>query len=533
MSPLKSSSVAPIVQGVTITSHRPIPSTPWFFDWIFDSVSYRQWKDINSPTRLLRIVGGPGSGKTSFATLAVKQLEQQDNDRHALSQKPSIVLSVFLKSLDIQQSPGAAVRQEQNNIPFSVQFLAEIERQLDVALKLDSILTPPTSPQDQTAEAIVGSILFKLHRFSDIYLVVDDIDCLWTLPNEYLKVEEQLEVLRSRGVRVLITSRTAFQSSCDEICCDIPIDEDEDDRTHDPEEEFGELVTWWSCDHEAHGEEGFAICSNCKAAGFGCADSSHQAPTLHTRPVTLDMSGAPRDAMSTFVVHHLQLEHGHFWDIPLDPCPWDAHDLGAPKRAYPPLSPLGKRLVSTVPDEVSSDAETIVGRIIDASSNNISTALLRLELVHQAQSLDDILYTRDRLPANIVDFFHGLVAKYVQEKLGEEFPLGIRVRAALAVHAIRTVGEQDMISGILWEDLKDILTEKDDECGHGFTEILEQEFGMQELLGAAGGLLTVKTTSAGCMIKCFHFSFHKYVDDRYDEFLAGGECGRIGHKKGG
>ncbi|KAK3988909.1 hypothetical protein QBC44DRAFT_397145 [Cladorrhinum sp. PSN332] len=569
MSSPSKSSLAPIVQGVTLSNHRPIPSTPWFFDWIFDSLQYRQWKETKDPARLLRLVGGLGSGKTSLATLAVKHLEQQDNDANPHSQKPSIVVSLFLKSTNTQ-SAEAAVTQEQNNVPFSVQFLGEIERQLDVALKLDDIPTPPTSPQDQTAEAILSSIRFKLHRFSDVYLVVDDLDCLWTLPREYLRVEEQLEMLRSQGVRVLVTSRNTFQRVTDRTICDVNFYGDgsesdagsykEDDSENSHDEENGDadgLVTWWSCDHGDH-EEPFVVCSDCKTAGFGCGNPSHPPPafTKIPRPITLDMATAPPPYLDSFIIHHLQLEHGHFWDIPLDPSPFDTHDLGAPKRMYPPLSPLGKRLVSTVPDQASSDAYDLVGRIANLCDGNITDALCRLELVHQAESLDAVKHARDRLPSNIVDMFNEIFCGQVQTRLeGDEHSQEVRVRAALAVHAIRIVGtcetagddddhdddfgmsdEEDEEEGddeekeekkdpLAFRWLKKRLIKEDQECGHGFTQILEGKYGLDELLGAAGGLLVINTDEKQ-RVGCFSQSFHQYVKERYNEFLAGGECGR-------
>jgi len=199
---------------------------------------------------------------------------------------------VFLKPSDIN-SAQAAVEQEQRHVSFSVLFLAEIEKQLDAALKLDSFLTPPASPEDQTAEGVLSSIRFKLHRFSDVYLVVDDIDCLWVLPKEYLQVEEHLEALRSHGVRVLVTSRIPFRFPLIATTCDVRLEgdddgdceyddeEDEDSNnpkhSHDEENDRAEggLVTWWSCDQDDH--EGlnvpFFICSNCKTAGFGCGNS--------------------------------------------------------------------------------------------------------------------------------------------------------------------------------------------------------------------------------------------------------------------
>ena len=248
---------------------------------------------------------------------------------------------MFLKPSDIN-SAQAAVEQEQRHVSFSVLFLAEIEKQLDAALKLDSFLTPPASPEDQTAEGVLSSIRFKLHRFSDVYLVVDDIDCLWVLPKEYLQVEEHLEALRSHGVRVLVTSRIPFRFPLIATTCDVRLEgdddgdceyddeEDEDSNnpkhSHDEENDRAEggLVTWWSCDQDDH--EGlnvpFFICSNCKTAGFGCGNSYVRFCTyLPTYIITREWYLGTWSSFSlTLIFNYLQVTPPRrlLWDPPSD-----------------------------------------------------------------------------------------------------------------------------------------------------------------------------------------------------------------------
>lgn len=227
--------------------------------------------------------------------------------------------------------------------------------------------------------------------------------------------------------------------------------------------------------------------------------------------------------MEAFIIHQLQLEHGYFWDMPLNPSPWDPNDEAAPKRIYPPLSPLGKRLLSADPDQPSSEADTLLGRILNLADGNMTAALCRLEVVHQAESLDDAVNIKDRLPANIVDMFGELVRRQIQDRLKDTSPPGLRTRAALALHAIRIVGRKDLDDDPDFEELRERLIEEDEECGHGFEEILEEKYGQDELLGAAGGLLVMDEYRR---ILCFHQNFKKYVEERYNEFLAGTDCGK-------
>lgn len=270
---IRMSSPSQVVDGVIISSNPADclgPPAPWFFDYIFDSLEYDRWvKSV--PSRLLRLVGGPGSGKTSFAALAVNRLRQNDQAHHN-HQKPPLVLSVFLKPLTVRDA-SAAVHQEQNAIPFGVQFLAEIEKQIDAKIGVNSDLSPPPSPQTQIdGTALLNSIRFKLFRLSDVWLVVDDLDCLWPIRKEYLEVEERLEQLRGIGVRVLLTSRTPFQLSTQKPICDVSLENEYD---HDEEQHEGRpgLIAWWECnlDHDSTGGP-FWICQKCKEAGYACGN---------------------------------------------------------------------------------------------------------------------------------------------------------------------------------------------------------------------------------------------------------------------
>jgi hypothetical protein len=171
------------------------------------------------------------------------------------------------------QAQAAVEQQERDATPFAVRLLAEIERQLDTALKLDAVSTPPAAMSPpQTVETLLPGITFKLSRFSDVYLVVDQLDCLWALPpGECLLVEEQLQALREAGARVLVTSRTPFRRPMGQVFCDVEAEEhDMGECLHDEEnnDQFGRgLTVCWTCeDHDKM----FVMCETCRKAGYQC-----------------------------------------------------------------------------------------------------------------------------------------------------------------------------------------------------------------------------------------------------------------------
>ncbi|KAK0661200.1 hypothetical protein QBC41DRAFT_368569 [Cercophora samala] len=497
-----------------------LPPAPWFFDYIFNSLEYDRWvKSV--PSRLLRLVGGPGSGKTSFAALAVKTLREVDQSHHH-HQKPPLVLSIFLSPLNTRDA-SAAVHQEQNPAPFTVQFLTEIERQLDAKLRLNSQLSPPPSPQTQIdATALFNSIRFKLFRFSDVWFVVDDLDCLWSNREEYFEVEERLEQLRGLGVRILITSRTPFHMRVDKAVCDVPL---EYEHEHDEEQGRNGLVSWWECDFDHDETEGpFWMCHKCKEAGHGCGNLSHPPPELTTNPfpVTFDISNAPKPSMESLIIHNLQLEHGQFW--PLEP-PFISH-----QDEYPPLSSLGRRLISSsTPGKPSREAEDLVDKLVQLSYGNPSMALRLLETAHHAESLDAVMAKRDRLPSTIVEMFDRLIDTHIRDQLLDKTSSReARARAALALHAIRILGQaEDPFSGVEFEDLKAMLLGDSKSCpSHGFQELLGGEEAVDEVIGATGGLLTVDTSAGRYDVRFFHRDLYNYVNERYNEFISGWQCGR-------
>jgi hypothetical protein len=234
------------------------------------------------------------------------------------------------------------------------------------------------------------------------------------------------------------------------------------------------------------------------------------------------MSSVPDASLKELIIHHLQLEHGPFWP--------PSHPLSPPSRMvahmYPPFSPLGHRLLSIPPgskSDPSTEATQIVGKILGSSDRNVSTALARLETIHAAESLHAALAKSNRLPVEVVYLLDGVVEKIEKRFFEEEEDPGQRMRVALALHAIRLVGTESYSEGMEWEELTRRLLEEDEVCGHGFGDIVRGDDGLEEVLGAARGLLAAGD-SDNQRVTCFHQNFHVYLTERYSEFLASDGC---------
>jgi hypothetical protein len=115
------------------------------------------------------------------------------------------------------------------------------------------------------------------------------------------------------------------------------------------------------------------------------------------------------------------------------------------------------------------------------------------------------------------------VEKIEKRFFEEEEGPGQRMRVALALHAILLVGTESYSEGMEWEELARRLLEEDEVCGHGFGDIVRGDDSLEEVLGAARGLLAAGD-SDNQRVTCFHQNFHVYLTERYSEFLASDGC---------
>jgi len=235
--------------------------------------------------------------------------------------------------------------------------------------------------------------------------------------------------------------------------------------------------------------------------------------------------------------HHLQSEHGQFLCSSTSteaPPPLNSH-----KPTYPPLSSIGNQLLPAIP---ASRLASYLRSIISKSEGNVLNALCRIEAFHYLgeTGIESALGLEgsDRLPSHLVAVFDELVARHVEVPLtSPNSSSETRMRAAMALHAIRIVGTKEDRS-TRFSNLKKDLLKADKVCGHGFGEVLgrleEQGLGEEDVLGyvigTTGGLLTAGRAFAKSgrdpTVNTFHTDFWLYVKEEYNSFLAERRCCR-------
>lgn len=205
-------------------------------------------------------------------------------------------------------------------------------------------------------------------------------------------------------------------------------------------------------------------------------------------------------------------------------------DLGATKDEKPPQSELGRLLVDPVNHAALT---TLRSRISDQAEGNISLALLRLNNVHQLQSLDSIISPlADVLPANIVSFFNAGI-QCIEEQPGALRDLGLKVIAAVA--------QYDYHTGIGYESLEKLLRNSSQVSASrqptraqpapctgsatatrmeaGLTGIHVPHRSLEELLHSTRGFIIIGPLG-NRPLKTYSQAFYVYVQENYNESLV-------------
>ncbi|KAM7211231.1 hypothetical protein V8F06_013392 [Rhypophila decipiens] len=355
------------------------PSTfyPQLFNGFLSSYYYRKWKTSSLPWQL-RVLGGPGSGKTSLAILVV-----QDLGKSFAQNRTQVLLSAFFSTTTEDDDLSGTVTEISCAADLRTKFLSEIERQLDTHLAVTATAAAGKGQRRRHVGSAKKSKRVQIHVTSNVdddehspsryerirskisgltpYLVLDDLDVTWLRPEEYFPLEETLAWLEGLGVRILATSRTYHRKNTPLSYCDVvlPCDEDSqnerdtdgiDDDGHrdfcldDPEE----FVAWWECvmcneDIELDPHNKNVVCEWCRRRGHGCTRPEHASAllTYRKRIKYIDMGNVLDYGMKGFIEHLLQAEHGQFIFRPSDDKSQD--------HEYPPLSNLGRQLLPSVP----------------------------------------------------------------------------------------------------------------------------------------------------------------------------------------
>ncbi|KAF1959261.1 hypothetical protein CC80DRAFT_406955 [Byssothecium circinans] len=192
----------------------------------------------------------------------------------------------------------------------------------------------------------------------------------------------------------------------------------------------------------------------------------------------------PNDDMEAYLNWALEREHG---------------DLGLKSTAKkPPLSSLGLSLRKRNEPEL---IKTLVSDIKGLATGHIAIAKARLDLLHDARSVEDIMQKRYQLPASnldIVSMFDAAV-----KAVEAQDPL----RGSLGLQAIAAAGRDP--DGIEIPYLRELLNQSNR------TRVRSGE----DILTATRGLLTAPVGFKPQSLHIFGNTFNNYVVERYNDSI--------------
>ncbi|KAF2801732.1 uncharacterized protein BDZ99DRAFT_455882 [Mytilinidion resinicola] len=360
---------------------------PELYSFFFSSKEFIRWCGAECPWQL-HCFGGPGSGKTTLCALVVQHL-------HARSENTAVV-SVFVKA-DVLS----------NEIVFLEDFLATVYHQIHAfgrvdypSLELFEVYEDACQAGKRLAvriELLRKALHARLSQAAPYFLILDGIDrCSAALR---LLIERELQDLQLLGVRIMVSARLrAFEKPLEATC-----DTDENDEV------LKLFLECQKCDETV-------LCFPCKERGEVCpicktAEYLNESYDI----VNFGIGQIPNPSMRDFVAWDLEKEHGDF-------------GLKSPCHDKPPLSSLGALILR---NQDGNTPQTLLERILDQAEGNIGIAKLRLDNVHNAQSLEDVESIGDRLPPNIVFQFDTAI-RNIEAQPASQGDLGLRAIAAAA-----------------------------------------------------------------------------------------------------
>lgn len=221
--------------------------------------------------------------------------------------------------------------------------------------------------------------------------------------------------------------------------------------------------------------------------------------------------------LKQFIDRDLEMEHGDL-------------GLGTTKDDKPPRSNLGRLLADPVNHAALA---TLRSRTLDQADGNISLALLRLNNVHQLQSVESIVSPlADVLPANIVSFFNAGI-QCIEEQPWARRDLGLKVIAAVAHYDYHTGIGYESLESLLRNSSKSSAMQQPTRAQSasfagsaaatkmeaGLTGIHVPHRSLEELLHSARGFIIMGPLGHR-PLKAYSQAFHVYVQENYNESLV-------------
>lgn len=180
------------------------------------------------------------------------------------------VVSIFLQPID-QSKRQKAIRLTPRGL------LTEIQRQLHLITcdtfqkknhareNLKTSIQEPHGSEINDVDSLRCAIESQIKSFDRVFLVLDDLDLAWENFEDYQNLEDELDLLNEKGIKILTTSRVQFK-------CDTRYGECDADERH-----RGRLVDfWWQCSicrlEDPEVQDPYYICDECKNSGHRCPE---------------------------------------------------------------------------------------------------------------------------------------------------------------------------------------------------------------------------------------------------------------------
>ncbi|KAK1964000.1 hypothetical protein LY78DRAFT_715649 [Colletotrichum sublineola] len=391
------------------------------WDGMFESDTLKSWQQ-DSSKHVLRCVGAPGSGKTTFSALLATHLKDDYSGRR------DAVASIFVQR-GVSSSGASFVEDVLASLLYQLcakhTKIAADEAVTYVAKYRQYFATGERGHSDDIRIQLLRDALHScLGLLDHAFLVVDGVDrCS---PAVELLLENELLFLASKGLKVFLTSRIYCSRTSPVVFCDSC-----------PQESRKHLDIYWVCetcnDTGFGSKDGHVLCQSCRDEGRTCNNCGNMRDFIQPYDYVELNLNVDQQSFERFIDWNLEMEHG---------------DLGlcSTNEIKPPNSGLGRELIKAR----NHDALFILRKkIAHKSGANVSLVLLRLSNVHQLQSVDSILSPMpDTLPTNTVAFFHAGMQRIEEQSLSER-DLGFKAIAAVAHYGYR--------GGVTYEALHRLL----------------------------------------------------------------------------
>jgi hypothetical protein len=221
----------------------------------------------------------------------------------------------------------------------------------------------------------------------------------------------------------------------------------------------------------------------------------------------------PDDVMKDFIKRTIQREHGDLEG--------QTSNVGASSSEWPPPSTLGRALIE------SDRGKSLIHDTETRAEGNLAWARLRLDDICKAETIEDTMLRKDRLPRNLVSLFDAGVRE-VESQQREVASLGLKaiLLASLGSQAFPSIRKY-----IPEELLNEEAFDKNEEMqGVPFVAIRNWIYDhkvnpypdlvtIKEVLHAAMGFLKVDPDDDD-RISVYHKDFGLYVCERYNTKLV-------------